>query len=106
MAIIFLGIGLGVFLMIILNKKFGVGNSQTHPTQSSGSSFSSFFTMKPALPKDTIIKSFNSDNTSSKASKQVEQFCKSYLSSGYIIKSIQLSESEMSGSALVVLEKY
>lgn len=60
----------------------------------------SVMTVKPAVPKSTIIKSFTQ---MFKVHNTVEQFTNFYVKKGYVIKSIISVDK---GSMIVILEKY
>ena len=60
-------------------------------------------TVKPALPKYTIIKSFRQYYD---IQNDVEAFIRANVKQGYILKSVSMAEDDGRQRAVVVMEKY
>ena len=64
----------------------------------------SFFTIKPALPKSTLVKEFN---TYPSSTHLITLFIREQIERGYIFKSItRVSGSQSDSGVILIMEKY
>ena len=63
----------------------------------------SIMTVKPAIPKATIVKYFDNDYD---FVEELPKFIKQKIKEGYIVKTVSISSRRYERNAIVVLEKY